>query len=132
MPDTPISSKNKIKIDLCTSGEVSRLDLSGACALVFKDIAVAGFTLNIDGASSVALSGKADVFEADIAGTCTLKAVELKTKATSVSVAGTGKADVFASEKLTVNISGLGAVNYYGEPKEIVKDISLLGQLNKK
>jgi hypothetical protein len=132
MPDRPISCKNKVKIELCVSGGASRVDLSGACALMFKDIATGGFTLNLDGVSSATISGKADVFESNIAGACSLKADELKAKVTSVSISGTGKADVFASEKLTANISGIGVVNYYGNPKDVVKDVSLLGQLNKK
>jgi hypothetical protein len=130
-PDSPISCKNKIKIELCAS-EVNRVELSGACVLLFNDIDAARFLLDLDGTSSATLSGKADVFEVDMTGTCSLKADELKTKVTSVSVAGTGKADVFASEKLTANISGVGTVNYYGEPKDIVKNISGLGRLNKK
>ncbi len=132
MPDSPVSCKNKIKIELCTAGDVNRIELSGACTMVYKDIVASKLSLNLDGTSSATLSGNADVFEADISGTSSLKADELKTKVTSVAVAGTGKADVFASDKLTANISGIGNVNYYGNPKEVVKDISLLGQLNKK
>lgn len=131
-PDAPISCKNKIKIELCTSVEVNKIDLSGACALVLKDIVATGFSLNLDGTSSAELTGKADLFEANMSGVCSLKADELKAKTTSIAVSGTGKADVFASDKLKASITGIGTVNYYGNPKDVVKDISLLGQLNKK
>ena len=131
-PDSPVSSKNKIRIELCISGEVNRIEMSGACTAVFKDMAASSLLLNLDGTSSATLFGKADSFEVDMNGISSLKADELKAKVTSVSVSGTCKADVFASEKLTANISGIGTVNYYGNPKDIVKEISLLGQLNKK
>ena len=131
-PDAPISCKNKIKIEICSSGEVNKIELSGACSLRSSGISASGFLLNLDGTSSAALSGKADEFKVNISGACSLKADELKVKVTSISVSGTGKADVFASEKLTVDISGIGVVNYYGNPKEIAKNISLLGKLNKK
>ena len=131
-PDSQLSCRNKIKIEICTTGEVNKIEVSGACATVFKDMAAASLLLSLDGTSSAVLSGKVDTFEVDMGGACSLKADDLKTKVTSVSVAGTGKADVFASEKLTAEISGLGTVNYYGDPKDIVKDISGLGRLNKK
>ncbi len=131
-PDIPISCKNRIKIELCYSGEVGRIELSGACVLDFKDIVTSAFILNLDGTSSATLSGKADVLEVNMSGACSLKADDFKAKVASVSVAGTGKADVFASEKLTADISGIGNVNYYGDPKAIVKNISGLGRLNKK
>jgi len=132
MPDSPVSCKNRIRIELCTAGDVNKIELSGACTLVHKEIAASKFSLDINGTSTATISGKADVFEADISGISSLKAVELKTKVTSVSVAGTGKAEVFASDKLTAKISGIGNVDYYGNPKEVIKDISGLSQLNKK
>lgn len=131
-PDSPISCKNRIKIEICSSAEVNKIELSGACSLVCPGISTAGFILSLDGTSSANLSGKSDEFKVNISGACSLKADELKAQVTSISVSGTGKADVFASEKLTVEISGIGVVNYYGNPKEIAKNISLLGQLNKK
>lgn len=131
-PDAPISCKNKIKIEICSSGELNKIEMSGASLLVCSDISVSGFLLNLDGTSSATLSGKADEFKVNITGACSLKADDLKSKVTSISVSGTGKADVFASEKITADISGIGIVNYYGNPKDIVKNISLLGQLNKK
>ena len=42
----------------------------------------------------------------------------------SVSISGSGNADVRASGKLTANISGAGNVSYSGNPTSIVKDIS--------
>ena len=130
--DAPISCKGMIRVELATPEEVVKVEQAGACKFIMKDMSSARFQLILTGTSTAEISGKTDLFEVNIQGACSLDARTFKSKEASVSVSGAGKADISVDEKLTAKITGLGTINYYGEPKDIVKNIAGLGSLNKK
>ncbi|HBC89136.1 MAG TPA: hypothetical protein DCZ94_19530 [Lentisphaeria bacterium] len=130
--DAPISCKNAIKVEITSPDEIGSVEESGTCKFSIKDMTSSKFEMSLIGSSSADISGKADSFEVEIQGTCSLNAKDFKTKETSISVSGTAKADITVSDKLTAKIAGLGSITYYGDPKEVVKDISGLGKLNRK
>jgi len=132
--DAPLSLKNPVKIEIVSkSGDIAGAKMSSSCKLKAVDVARdAAFSIALEGASSAELSGKTDDFKATLKGACSLNAKELKTKTAAITVSGAGKAEVSASEKLSANITGLGSIDYYGDPKDVVKNISGLGSLNKK
>lgn len=47
-------------------------------------------------------------------------------------MSGAGKADVYASEKLDVDLSGAGSVHYSGNPASVTKHISGVGFVSKR
>ena len=130
--DAPISTKQAIKVEVSSPDEIGKVLQNGMCKFTFKDLSFSKFQLSINGSSSAEISGKADVLTVEIQGTCSLNAKDFKAREASVSVSGAGKADVAVSDKLTADIKGIGSINYYGDPKEIVKNIAGLGSLNKK
>ncbi len=79
--------------------------------------------LNINGGSKVIASGNANEQAIAITGAGEYKGGKLSGQTGSVSIAGSGLANVHISDNLTIKISGEGVVNYCGTPT-ITKDIS--------
>jgi hypothetical protein len=61
-----------------------------------------------------------------ISGTADYKGESFNTKDTSISISGSGKAVLAASDRLDVQVSGAGEVRYIGEPK-VTKSIAGAG-----
>jgi hypothetical protein len=53
----------------------------------------------------------------------------VKAKADST---GVGSLDVYATEQLEAKATGIGEINYYGNPKVIKKDASGIGSINER
>ena len=103
---------------------------SGSDNVKIKGLNPDKFSVSMSGSSDVELAGKARNLEAEITGAGKLLARDLKTEETGLNISGSGTADVHASKKLSVQIIGVGEVNYYGNPKTIDKQIIGVGNLN--
>lgn len=85
----------------------------------------------IEGLGNLILRGKTNIAKTKIEGAGNLDALELITNTTIVSIDGLGNANVQTTEKLDVTISGIGNLNYKGNPKEIRKNTSGFGSVKK-
>lgn len=83
----------------------------------------------IEGLGNINLKGRTDISKTEIDGAGNLNAYELETNYTLVDIEGVGNAKVRASEKLEVNISGIGNLTYKGNPKEVIKKQEGLGSI---
>lgn len=119
-----------------TGGPVSAVTLRGAAALASASpVRMTNLSLALEGSGKVDLplecenletnmSGSSDVFyrgrtrvhTLTVTGTGRVRAYDLVTNTTSVSLSGTGGADLFALDTLRVMISGSGSVRYIGDP----------------
>ncbi len=108
-----------------------RLDLriSGA-GKVKLDIIVTELDTRISGAGNLCLAGEAVRQSLAISGAGNYSASELSSKEGRISISGSGKSTVQASDRLDVRISGAGKVAYMGDP-EISKRISGAGKVKK-
>ncbi|WP_461533643.1 head GIN domain-containing protein [Sinomicrobium sp.] len=79
---------------------------------------------NIAGSGDIILKGTADNYKANVAGSGDIKADELITGKTEVSVSGSGDIRVYCNEKIIAKIIGSGNVLYKGNAKE---DSKILG-----
>ncbi len=104
-----IYSAGAVRIDLVLQADRLRLDLSGA--------------------SDCNLQGKTDELEVSLTGAGDLHAIDLFARVVNLDLSGAGHARVYASEKLDVDISGVGSVRYRGDPAHVNKNISGLGSL---
>ena len=93
-------------------------------------VAAEEVTSRISGSGSVRLAGTASVQDVSISGSGNHEAFDLRTNATSVTISGSGKAEVTVADELNVEISGSGRVYYRGNPT-INSNISGSGRLIK-
>ncbi|SFE16347.1 head GIN domain-containing protein [Thermophagus xiamenensis] len=81
------------------------------------------------GATNLNLKGSVDQVVLDIPGAGKIAAFGLSTKNLSLKLSGASFAEVFVSEKLSVDISGACTVSYKGNPSEVFSNISGLGRI---
>ncbi|MBC7334088.1 MAG: DUF2807 domain-containing protein [Actinobacteria bacterium] len=70
----------------------------------------------ISGAGRTKLFGSADEQKITISGTGSYDAKDLESKNCKIIISVTGKAIVNVSESLDISMSGIGSINYIGNP----------------
>jgi hypothetical protein len=85
---------------------------------------------NVSGSGSVTLNGEAEYAEFNVSGSGKIEAFDCPINEVIARLSGSGKIDVFALDKLDVNISGSGVVRYKGNPI-VSSNISGSGKLRK-
>ncbi len=132
--------KRTVKLNI-TNKNLNSLTLNGACSFASKEevkadnfeIGASGaskvemplsakkVTTNAHGASDIVLTGNTESFSANLEGASNLKAYALKSATTTVNAKGASSANVFASQKLSVDCTGASNVKYKGDPKDVYK-----------
>jgi len=81
------------------------------------------------GAGKVTVSGQVNDATMEIDGAGKIEGKELKCEQVDVALHGAAKASVFASEKISAVIDGVGKITCYGNPADVSKEISGIGKL---
>ena len=126
-----ISPRKEIKIDI-TTPSLKDVDASGASNIHVWNIDSDEFNVNVSGAGSLDLSGNAEDVYIDMSGAGSLDAKNLKTKSVEIDISGAANADVYASERLKATVSGVGNIDFYGDPKDVKSSVSGVGSINRK
>ncbi len=106
-----------------------RLELTGAGSMD-APVNVTQLNVLLSGVGSMQLRGNATNMNAQVSGVGSLNAYDLQTSVSSVTVSGTGSAQVTAQQNLTANVSGTGSINYHGSPK-VSQSRTGVGSINK-
>ncbi|MGE5681054.1 MAG: head GIN domain-containing protein [Bacillota bacterium] len=118
-----INPKKKMRLRIATEN-LERVDESGACDVNITNVNSDRFIMDISGASKINVSGKTRELMLDLSGAGKVNARDLIAEKADVEISGAAKAEVYVSEDLRADISGVGNLDYYGNPKKISKDIS--------
>lgn len=110
--------------------DLQALVTNGSDTIKVQGIDTHKFALDMGGSSDVELAGHAGALEATLSGAGDLRAKNLKTEETALNISGSSTANVYATEKLKVEIIGAADVNYFGHPKKLEKQILGVGDLN--
>lgn len=100
-----VKNNQEIKISVAGSG-----DIEGT-------VDAPKVSASIGGSGNISLKGRTKDFDVKIGGSGDAKCGDLQSENTSVSIAGSGSAHVFASVHLKANIVGSGDVYYRGNPQ---------------
>jgi hypothetical protein len=108
-----------------------KLDMNGVskCRI---DMNVNYLDVTISGIGDYAIVGKADNVNANFSGIGSFDLHALTAKTMSLNSSGIGYCDVYASEELNINTSGIGNVTYSGSAAKIIINKSGLGSVTKK
>lgn len=128
-PEKSICTEMGITIEMNVAS-LEAIVSSGSDSIKVQGIGTPKFVLDMGGSSDVELSGAAHTLDATMSGAGDLKAKDLKTKETILNISGSSTANVYATERLKVEIIGAADVNYFGHPKKIEKEILGVGDLN--
>jgi hypothetical protein len=105
--------------------------ISGSGDLNVDDLAFERLALEVSGAGQVSAAGETREVEARIQGAGGLNTRKLQAEKVRIAIQGTGNAEVYASQRLEAVISGVGNINYYGNPGEVTKNVSGVGSVNR-
>ena len=126
-----LSPRRGIKIRISTRN-LESLEASGASTIDVEGIKGESFTLDVSGAGSLNLQGETKTLKADMSGAASLKARDLRAEKVKIEISGASSAKVFASEAITAEVSGVGSVDFYGDPKTVKTNVSGIGSIKRK
>lgn len=123
-------SGNITSVNTINGSDMLKIGISGS-GDIKVDVHTPRLSANINGSGSIRLSGETTVFEGEIEGSGDIKAYELKTAESKVSIGGSGSAEVTVDNQLTVQVSGSGDVRYKGKAA-VSSNINGSGSVTKK
>ncbi|GAB4474560.1 MAG: head GIN domain-containing protein [Thermoflexibacter sp.] len=109
-------------------GEKLRIEMSGA-GNIELEVEVQNLDVRLSGVGNLEIIGKTKDLEVDVSGTGAFRGFKLKAENAEVFMSGVGKAQVYATESLTAETSGIGSIRYRGEPKKIRARANFLGSV---
>jgi hypothetical protein len=109
------------------NAESLSVDSSGVGS-INMNITASDLEIGISGAGKVILSGEVDTQQLSISGVGTYDAKELVSKDCEIAISGAGKAVVNVTQTLDIEMSGLGKVDYVGNPT-ITQNVSGAGSI---
>lgn len=115
-----------------TTPELEKIISSGASTVSVSNINSEVFKIILSGASSINLDGSTDKFRVEMSGAGSLDAYNLKAKDVDISISGACSADVYASEYLDAEVSGVGSIEYAGNPSKVNTNVSGVGSISRK
>lgn len=123
-----ISPRGRITVKI-TTGNLNEIISAGASNIYVSGIKSNRFRVDASGAGKIELRGRVSTADYSISGAVKIDARDLTAARVNVDLSGASKADVYASEELKAAISGVGKINYYGNPGMVKRKISGLGSL---
>lgn len=123
------SGAGSVACDVPLTASTLGLTLTGTGSMD-APVNVTQLNVVLSGVGSLQLRGSATNMTAVVSGVGSLNAYDLQTNATSVTVSGTGSAQVTAQQNLTANVSGTGSINYHGSP-QVSQSRTGTGSINK-
>ena len=112
--------------------ELIAVSSRGAGDITVSDAKSDDLKIESTGAASVKAAGKVSSVAISSAGAGDIDTSRLMATKASVTVAGAASVNVYASDQLDVTVSGVGSVDYSGNPKTVNKNVTGFGSVNKK
>lgn len=110
---------------------LNSLQVDGAANVDGKNIATENLSVKLNGAGAITLSGKATAQDVALDGVGAYNGAELASQRAKVAQNGAGSAVVRVSDKLDAIISGLGSIEYIGNP-QVTKNVSGVGTVQQR
>lgn len=107
-----------------------KVGLSGAGSIKLS-LKVEELDLNLSGAGVLEIQGQANSQVVNLSGAGALEAKDLESQYCEISISGVGNAKVNVVKELNATISGLGNIEYYGNPEIISQSVSGMGKVKK-
>ncbi|MFA3781943.1 head GIN domain-containing protein [Melioribacteraceae bacterium 4301-Me] len=126
-----ISPIRSIKIYI-TTPQLNKIISSGANAIFVEGINNENLDIDLSGAGEIKLKGKSQNLKLDLSGVGEVNAQQLNAESVIVRVSGAANAKVYASKYLKASVSGVGSVDFYGNPEKVVSDVSGVGSIHKR
>lgn len=88
-----------------------------SAAQLDMNLDVSHLDLEVNSAAKVNLSGKGDILDAEVSSAANLDAEKFIVRKADIEVNSTAKATIYVTGELEYDISSMGKLDYYGEPR---------------
>ncbi|TAE22346.1 MAG: DUF2807 domain-containing protein [Candidatus Kapaibacterium sp.] len=110
-------------------GTLDNIQISGANTVKVVRLLANHLDIEMSGACMLDISGKAKKLTIEASGACIVNAKDLIAEKIVVEADGASKIIVNAEKQLCASVSGVSKVVYYGEPKNVNKDVCGMGRV---
>ena len=124
-------SKSKLQI-VVSIPELKKFVFAGAGEASLSDVKNDRVEIVLSGAVSFKASGETKEVDLTLSGAGEVDAKNLHAVKAKVNSTGVGSVDVYATEQLDARASGVGEINYYGNPKTVNKQAGGIGAINQR
>ena len=129
-PKNNIFTRSPIKIKIETT-DLSSISIDGSSNISIHGINTEKLIINSNGSSSFFGYGSVGILDINIHGNGKLDFRKVNTKDCMITINGNGSADVKAGRNLVITINGIGNIFYHGEPVNIIKNITGIGEVSR-
>ena len=112
--------------------KLEEVDIHGAAEVEIRNFHGDSFSFDVSGAAELEMDGTVDKLEINVSGAGDIDTRDLKAKSVHVSVSGAGEARVYASESFNGRVSGVGSIDYWGDPDHQKTRVSGIGNIRRK
>lgn len=123
------ASKKAVVVRVSTQS-INSIEMSGANVMKVTRINSDVLDVELSGACVLEASGKVKKLMLEVSGASVVNVKDLIAEKVIVEVDGACKATVYAEKYLSASASGVSKVMYWGEPKEITKDVCGLAKVS--
>ena len=102
--------------------------INGGASVRLNNLVVNTLNMSLAGGGDIHVFGVAENLTIDVSGGTNFEAGDLKCTNVSVKIAGAGNVEVWAMDKLNLDLAGAYSVSYWGSP-EITQSIAGIGQV---
>lgn len=134
-----VISDSKIGIDVSSGSNISgnltakQIEIEVSSGSIFKgEVKTNSLDVEINSGSNVALSGTADNLKLEVSSASNFKGQDFSVKTANIEANTASNVILTVTEKLNAKANSLAKINYYGNPKNVNKDTSSLGEINEK
>jgi hypothetical protein len=111
-----VSGLGDVQIETLSTPRLD-INMSGAGRIKQNQITTDNLNINMSGAGGIEISGQAANATINLSGAGGVDAPDLKIMDANITLSGLGGATLWVTGQLTGEISGVGSVSYYGDPK---------------
>ena len=129
-PGATLTTRRRIVYHL-TVATLDSIAVSGAGDATASNLRAGRLTVEISGAGEMTLAGTADSQAVTISGTGDYHGEDLQSATAEVTIDAAGDAVLRVSDRLDATVSGVGSVEYIGNP-HVTKDISGVGSVERR
>lgn len=132
LSDITINGIGSFNIEKSFKSDEVTINHNGIGKINIADCQVGVFNLNSTAMGAINVKGKATETIIHSQGVGQIDCAELKSQNTKVVSSGVGNISVYAQNSIDISMTGVGNVNYYGNPNVVKSDVSGLGKVTNK
>ena len=123
--------REKLEI-IISAPDLKKFDFSGAGSANLSNVKNDRMEITMNGAGSLTASGETKDAAITLSGAGSIDAKNLHAVDAKVNSTGVGNIEIYATGQLDAKTSGVGEINYYGNPKIVNRQAGGIGKINGK